>query len=146
MESLPTNYLILLGIGSALPVVVAKVTAWNAPNYVRNVINLGLATAVSGVNQAVITVQDDQSWGWGAFFTGILVTWAMSAFSYMKVWKGLPVTATVQKAGGVAGGSPDYVSVDAVPIKAEGSTAPYDAATEPAVVDVDSGTIDLTDK
>ena len=131
MESLPTDLLILLAIGSAIPLAVAQLTKWHAPTWARNVVNLLAATTVAAVQQGIdlLASDGDAEWGWQRFATGILVTWLMSTFAYMKLWKDLPITSAIQRKGGVIGGTSDYISLDTPPVKAEGAIAGPNAIT-----------------
>lgn len=98
--------LLLLGVGTLIPLAVTFLTKWDAPDWVKNVMTAGLAIAAGFIQQGINAVANNEDFSWQEVGQGILLAWASAAFAYVKLWKNTPINVGLSNASagfGVSG-------------------------------------------
>ena len=95
MPVLTADTLVLLAVAALLPLLVTALTKWGAPDWVKNGMTIALAAVATVLQQGFDRLVNDEPMTLRELGTGILMSWAVAAFAYVKLWKNNPINVSL---------------------------------------------------
>lgn len=99
--ALPTNTLVLFGLGALIPPVTAVLTKWHAPDWVKNAVAAVLSIVAAAVTEGIHSYESGAAWTFRGLFLASVITWVTAHLAYAKLWQNTPIMdAVVKKTAG----------------------------------------------